>query len=148
MFVAFLAAMTVLTPNGLGDIRTGMTEADVEAATGRNIELSGPNGSACTTASLGGRSYLLFAKGRLRRVTVASKKYATKKGVSVGDPQETIGEVYGAKAKRSPHTYEPKGFYFDIIGPRRGLRFETDGKRITQIHGGRKPELTYVEGCS
>ena len=148
MFVAFLAAMTVLTPNGLGDIRTGMTEADVEAASGRNIELSGPNGSACTTASLGGRSYLLFSEGRLRRVTVASKKYATKKGVSVGDSQDAIVEAYGAKARRSRHAYDPDGFYFDVFSARRGLRFETDGKKVTQIHGGRKPEVKYVEACS
>ena len=147
MLVALIAATAALTPHGLGDVRTGMTERQVEKAIGEQIEPTGPNGNACTTANFGGRNYLLFSDGRLRRVTVASKKYETRKGVGVGDPLEKVVELYPG-AKRSRHAYDPKGFYFDVLRSKRGLRFETDARKVTQIHGGRLPELTYVQACS
>ena len=105
-------------------------------------------GDACTTASFSGRNYLLFTGGRLRRVTVGTKRYETKAGLTVGDPQSAIRKAYGKRAQRSPHAYDPDGFYFDVDNGRRGLRFETDGDEITLIHGGRLPELGFVEACS
>jgi hypothetical protein len=147
MLVALIAATAVLTPHGLGEVRTGMTERQVEKAIGEQIEPTGPNGNACTIASFSGRNYLIFSKGRLRRVSVVTKRYETRKGVGVGDPVAKVTKLYPG-AKRSPHVYDPKGAYFDVIHGRRGLRFETDAKKVTQIHGGRMPELAYVEACS
>ena len=147
MLVALIAATAALTPHGLGDVRTGMTERQVEKAIGKQIEPTGPNGNACTIASFSGRNYLIFSKGRLRRVSVTTKRYETKKGVGVGDPVAKVSELYPG-ARRSPHAYDAKGSYFDVIHGRRGLRFETDARKVTQIHGGRLPELGYVEACS
>ena len=125
-----------------------MTETEVEAALGRDITQRRSVGGECGTARFGGRDYLLFTKDWLRRITLGSKRHETAKGLAVGDRQSSVRKAYGKRAKRSPHTYAPDGFYFDVQNAKRGLRFETDGRRITYIHAGRLPELNYVEACS
>ena len=135
-----------LKPGGLGPLKVGMTEAEVERALDRPVRQRGLG--SCVLAPIGRRDYLMFIKNKLRRATVNSKAYATRKGVRVGDRQRAIRAAYGDKVKRSPHAYDPDGFYFSVTYGNRRLRFETDGERVTAMHGGRIPEVDYVEGCA
>ncbi len=138
-----------LTPSGLGGISVGMTESAVERVLGRGISLdNNAGGGSCATARLPHRSYALFTDGRLRSVSLSSPFYATKSGLRVGMPQRAVLEQYGQKAKRSRHAYTPGGYYFKVTRGNRRLVFETDGDKITTIHGGRRPEVDYIEGCA
>ncbi|WP_019217519.1 hypothetical protein [Legionella tunisiensis] len=48
-----------------------------------------------------------------------------------------------------PHHYDQNGHYLTLIekSKDRAIRFETDGKVITQIYSGRNQEAHYVEDC-
>ena len=54
----------------------------------------------------------------------------------------------GAKLKPSRHAYNPDGSYFKVTFGNRRLVFETDGSEVTGMHGGRIPEVDYVEACA
>jgi hypothetical protein len=145
---ADLDKTAVLSPDGLGDVRVGLSEGEVEAVLGRKVKLQGPPESSCATAAIGHGAYALFSNGRLGRVTLQSRFWATRAGVRVGDTEDSIIEAYGKRAKRSKHVYAPDGSYFKVRRGKRKLVFETDGEKITSIHGGRRPEVDYVEACS
>ena len=138
-----------IKPNGLGSLRLGMTEEEVEREVGHKINQDKLGGSCGTARFASSRDYLMFTNDRLRRVTVVSKLYETKTGIGVGDPQSDIRKAYGKNVKRSRHAYDPKGYYFSVdFGGRKRIRFETDGSEVTAIHAGRTPEVDYVEGCA
>jgi len=152
---AAAAAATAAVPSnarissaGLGPIEIGMSERQVEKAAGRGITRSGPEGSTCTTATLGNGVALLFTGPRLTRVYVTGRRYATSKGIRVGDSQSRTIAAYAGKLKRSPHKFTPGGLYLKLTIANRRLVFSTDGRKVTEISGGRKPEIDYVEGCA
>lgn len=60
-----------------------------------------------------------------------------------------VQALYAGKLEVEPHHYDPNGHYLTLIetGRDRAIRFETDGKVITQIYSGRNQETHYVEGC-
>jgi hypothetical protein len=137
-----------LTQKGLGPVKVGMTEKEVEAAIGHRIEVHYFPGSDCGSAKLRGKVFGLFTGPTLARVSLYGGKFSTKSGLRVGDPESAIREHYGNRAKRSPHAYDRNGHYFKVTRGNRRISFETDGDVITQIHGGRIPEVDYIEGCA
>lgn len=150
-----VAAATALPSNaklstaGLGPVKIGMTVAQVERAGKRELDFEGGDAnSLCAMARLGKNVFGLFSKGRLARVYVRSRLYATKAGIRVGDSQRKVVASYGPSLVRSPHKYVVGGFYFKLtIGSRR-LVFETDGREVDEMSSGRKPEVDWVEGCA
>lgn len=147
--LAKLSASAKLKPSGLGPLKVGMSEAEVERALGRSIRQHklGPCGTAVIKQRRNGVDYLMFTNNVLRRATVSVSEYETAKGIRVGSPERAIKQAY-AKAKRSPHVYDSNGSYFDVKYGNRSLRFETDGSKVTAMHGGRSREVSYVEGCA
>lgn len=137
-----------LTQKGLGPVEVGMTEAEVEAAIGHGIKVNYFPESDCGSAKLRGKVFALFTGPVVARVSLYGSKFSTKSGLRVGDDETDIREAYGKKAKRSPHAYEHKGHYFKVTRGNRRIVFETDGELITTIHGGRIPEVDYIEGCA
>jgi hypothetical protein len=138
-----------ITTSGLGPIKIAMTVAQVERAGGRELVFEGGDaGADCASAALGSKLYGLFSKGRLARIYVASRRYATRTKIRVGDSQRKVLARYGRAIARSPHKFVPGGLYLKLTVGNRRLVFETDGKRVTQISSGRKPEIDYVEGCA
>ena len=138
-----------LTTAGLGPIKIGMTIAQVEQAGNREVAFEGGDANAaCASGALGSKLYGLFSKGRLTRIYVASRLYATRTSIRVGDSQRKVLARYGRSITREPHEYVRGGFYLKLTVGNRRLVFDTDGKRVTQMSSGRKPEIDYVEGCS
>jgi hypothetical protein len=146
--VAKLPSGAKLTPGGLGPVKVGMTEAEVEAAIGHKIKVNYFPESDCGSAKLRGKVFALFTGPEVARVSLGGSGFTTKSGLRVGETEAAIRAVYGRKAKRSPHAYDMDGHYFKVTRGHRRLVFETDGELITQIHGGRIPEVDYVEGCA
>jgi hypothetical protein len=147
---AALPSSARITTAGLGPIKIGMTVAQVEQAGKRELSFEGGDVNApCATASLGTNLFGLFSKGRLARVYVRSRRYASQKGIRVGDTQRKLVASYASGAlARSPHKYVRGGYYFKLTIASRRLVFETDGRRVTEMSSGRKPEIDYVEGCA
>ena len=138
----------VLTPSGLGPLEVGMTEAEVEQALDRKIrqDKNAGVGGRCGTARIRGGG-LLFTDNVLARVSLFNRRFATRSGIRVGDPEEVIRAQYGKRAKRTRHTYVD-GYYYKVTRGHRRFVFETDSGEITIIHGGRIPEVDYVESCA
>ena len=87
--------------------------------------------------------------GKIARIDISERSYATDKGVKVGDSETEIKRLYRGTYKVSKHFYTD-GHYIEIESKdkRFSIIFETDGKRVTYIRAGRSPEIGYVEGCS
>ena len=157
----------VLTPQGYGPLKIGMTQAEVDAAVGPPpVNAAEAEPSEC-------RQYhpprapegllVMTEKGVLTRLTaIKGSSVKTTDGAGVGDDGEALKARYGASARFSPHKYveAPAGYLTTWPGAghllgtyvadtsARGLVFEIgqDGK-VAFIHAG-GPSIQYVGGCS
>lgn len=138
-----------ITTAGLGPIKIGMTEHQVERAGHRRITRRGGAGTGeCTTATLGDKVYGLFTGNLLARIYVGNRRYATRSGIRAGDTEAAVYAAYPGQIVTLPHEYDPDGHYLEIRDGNRKVVFETDGHRVEQISTGRMPEINYVEGCA
>jgi hypothetical protein len=144
-----LPRSATITTAGLGAIKIGMSERQVERAAKRPItRREGAGTGGCTTAKLGDKLFGLFAGPRLARIYVGSRRYATRSGVRVGDSEQKVIAIYAGQIVRERHAYRPGGSYLKVVDGNRKVVFDTDGRRVTQISTGRAPEIDYVEGCA
>lgn len=161
------ASADVLTPQGYGLLKIGMTQAEVDAAVGP------PPDNAAEAEPSECRQYhpprapegvlVMTEKGVLTRLTATrGSNVKTQDGVGVGYDGEQLKTSYGAAARATPHKYQeaPAAYVTtwpgrgDLLGAyvtdsaARGLVFEIgqDGK-VAFIHAG-GPSIQYVEGCS
>lgn len=89
----------------------------------------------------------LFTDGRLARIYVGSRRYATRSGVRVGDSEQKVLTTYPGQLVRERHAYS-EGWYLKIVDGNRKVVFEIVRSRVVDISTGRKPEIDYVEGCA
>ena len=88
---------------------------------------------------------------QISRIETRHARYATVKGVRVGDPLDRARKVYGKRLKNAPHPYFDKGRMLTLYSPNRqhALVMESnDQGRIITLRGGRVPEVIWLEGCS
>ncbi|WP_312782351.1 hypothetical protein [Brevundimonas sp.] len=161
------AGAEVLTPQGYGPLKIGMTQAEVDAAVGP------PPASAAEAEPSECRQYhpprapegllVMTENGVLTRLTVTTgSSVKTADGVGIGYDGEQLKTKYGATARFSPHKYveAPAGYLTiwpgagHLLGTyvadpaARGLVFEIgQDDRVAFIHAG-GPSIQYVEGCS
>ena len=148
----------VLTVDGWGPLRIGMTRAEVEAAVGgpANPDLvGGPEPEICDEfrpARAPAGTLLMIERDTLTRITLLREStLRTTAGVRIGDEEAEVVAAHGEEAEVGPHKYlPPPAAYITVrgIGPSvRGFVYETDtDRRVTQIHAG-GPSIHYVEGC-
>jgi hypothetical protein len=148
----------VLTPDGYGPIRIGMTEAEARRALGPGVS-SDAQGSiepeACHHLFVGqGMANLVYMvrDGRVSRVTAhLDSKARTDRGLGIGDTEAEVKAAYGAKLEVEPHHYlgaPARYLTFWTVPGKRGVRYETDQQGIVrEIHAG-DDAIRYIEGCS
>ena len=70
--------------------------------------------------------------------------------VRVGDGEEAALRTYAGRSQVLPHKYSDTGKYIVVATSdgKRAVVVETDQGRVTQIRGGQRPAVEYVEGCS
>ncbi len=151
----------VLTANGWGDLRIGMTRAQVVAAAGEDGNpnaVGGPEPDQCdqfrpTRAPAG--MLVMIEQGRLTRITVSrSAQVKTDRGFRVGDSASAIKAAYGSDAEVTPHKYEDAPAEYITVWTTkppapaaRGIVYEIGGEgRVQHIHAG-SASIQYVEGC-
>ena len=141
-----------LTYAGLGSLRIDMTLRDAERAGFKIVvdeQFSEIN--VCGLARVSGYDnvQLLFEENRIARIEIHDRKFSTFSGAKVGDTENDIRRIYGARVKVEPHKYDPNGHYMIVSSndKKYALVFETDGKTVTDLRAGRVPAVHYVEHC-
>ena len=157
------AAANVLTANGFGPLRIGMTRAEVEAALGADANpnaVGGADPASCDQfrpARAPDGMLVMINDGVLTNVSlVRASTVQTDRGVKIGDPASKVTGAYGSAAEAIPHKYEsaPAQYIFVWSGAdhtsraARGIKYEIgqDGN-VKSIAGG-GPTIAYVEGCA
>ena len=151
----------LLTADGWGPLRIGMTRAEVVAAAGEDANpgaVGGPDPETCDEfrpreAPEG--VLVMIRDGVLTRVSVSrNPEIRTPEGLGVGDPGSSVLAEYGARARVEPHPYwAPPGKYVTVWrqtppgSERRGIRYEigSDDKVVHVRAGG--PSIEAAEGC-
>ena len=143
----------IVTPNGIGAIRVGMTADELRTAVG---DIPGANVTAdCSyvrpSSAPPGVSVML-ARGQVARVDVDSAGVRTDAGVAVGDSASRVSDAYAARVTATPHKYVPGGQYLTVrstspADTSRRMVFETENGRVTRFRTGRVPEVEWIERC-
>ncbi|WP_292029595.1 hypothetical protein [Brevundimonas sp. UBA2416] len=159
-------AADVLTAQGFGPLRIGMTRAEVEAALGPDSNpgaVGGPEPEACDTfhpARAPEGLTVMVEQGVLTSIWLQrGSTLKTDRGFGVGDTATAIKAAYGPLAYVSPHKYAAApaeyittwnvgGAAGYVQNPAaRGIAYHigTDGTAEHVAAGG--PSIQYVEGC-
>ncbi|QLC24052.1 hypothetical protein HFP57_02720 [Parasphingopyxis algicola] len=157
----------LLTAEGWGPLRIGMTRDEVTAAVGGKADpdaMGGPEPELCEEyqpADTPEGLYVMIEQGSLARITLAGDtEVRTTEGITVGDGADQVRAAYGEELRTMPHTYvEAPGEYLTAWTAgeisengtsdenARGIRYEIGQDGIVQlIHAG-GPAIQYVEGC-
>ena len=151
----------LLTPDGWGPLRIGMSRSEVVAAAGQDANpeaVGGPRPEQCDEFRPGNAPdgvLVMLEEGVLTRISVSRHAgIETPAGFSVGDSGAGILAAYGALARVEPHPYwEPPARYVTVWraassgSERRGIRYEIDsGDHIVHMRAG-GPSIEYHEGC-
>lgn len=162
-------APMVLTAEGFGPLRIGMSRAEVVKALGEDSDpeaVGGPEPERCDQfrpARAPEGLLVMIEDGTLTSIAlVEGSKVPTDRGLSLGATAASVRAAYGQALRAGPHKYEaapaeyltiwaknaPDGDEFSQDPAARGLRYEIGGKgRVQAIHAG-GPSLQYVEGCA
>lgn len=161
---------TLLTAEGFGPLRIGMSRAEVVKAMGDDANpeaVGGPDPEACDEffPARGPKGLLvMIEQGKLTRISlVRESEMKTDRGLGLGATPDQVRAAYGPRGTvTEPHKYAPPpGEYITFwSGPRpvhgpdgtrnptaRGIRYVIEqNRRVAQIHAG-EPSIEYVEGC-
>jgi hypothetical protein len=135
--------------DGLSNLRTGMTVAEIESRAGHRIKVDYSVSPPCGTAVLSKRDrvYLLLDGKHVERFDVRGTRFSTGRGIRVGSSEPTLVSRYGGRLRRSLNIYTHEPQYAYTRGHRR-IIFFTRHRRVAQISTGRVPEIDYDEGCA
>ena len=160
-------AVPLLTAEGFGPLRIGMTLADVVTTYGPDSDpesVGGPEPETCDhfrPARAPEGLLVMIEEGRLTRISLLSgSDVKTDRGLHLGLSAARVRAAYGAELRSEPHAYaDPPAEYLTVWargGPgadgiasegSRGIRFEIGSEgNVATIHGG-GDSIQYVEGC-
>lgn len=148
------AASTRATMSGIGPIRVGMTESALERALGTRLpETQDAEEDECRQVEAGpawpGTSVMLL-NGRVVRIDVSAPGIRTLSGAAVGDSQREVAQLYGGRLLVTTHFHgvdDSKYLSMYSRDRRLGIRFETDGERITEYYVGTADAVQWATGC-
>lgn len=146
-------SVVMLTPEGIGGLRIGTPARDIgegfvadDDATGTCVIYTSPRYRG---------AWVMVEDGIVRRVSVGgllgqADDIATASGIRVGATEAAVRAAH-PDLREEGHEYvaPPAKNLYTAATDRPGLRFEIDDQgRVSQIHGGQQPQLSYSEGCS
>ena len=142
------------TMGGLGPIRIGMSVAALERALGTRLpETQDESEDACRQVEAGpdwpGTSVMLV-DGRVARIDVSKRGFFTLSGAAVGDTEASVRKRYGRRIWAQTHidgVDDSKVLTMFSSDRRLGIRFETDGERITSYYFGNARAVQFPDGC-
>ncbi len=148
----------VLSPDGIGPLKIGMTFAEAEAALGAPFVVKDDYGNglmACnygSSTALPGVSVMVDGGKVVRFDTRDGAAIRSDRGIAEGDPATAVTTAYPAGLAKEAHKYsEAPAHYLEWFNADggRGIRYEVgqDGK-VSNMYAGAMPNVGYVEGCS
>jgi hypothetical protein len=148
------AAEDRFTLYGLTPSAAGQTLKEVERALGAPLLAKpGEEQRAChlrTSRAHPGVSYVID-RGVLSRTDTRDRRWATVRGLHVGDSEAQARQLYGKRLVSSAHPYFERGHRLAVYSADRkfALVMESDDSgRIVTLRGGRLPAVEALEGCS
>ena len=141
----------VVTENGAGPLRIGMSLAKINKLLNQNFSLpEDKEEQSCfyvDSPEHPGMAFMIM-NGRLARIDVSSSGIFTSAGVQVGDSEERTLKAYGGRMQVEPHHYT-EGHYLTTKSAtgHNGIRFETDEGKIVVFYAGSHSTIQLVEGC-
>jgi hypothetical protein len=151
----------LLTADGWGPLRIGMSRAEVVAAAGEDASpgaVGGPDPERCDEfrpSKAPDGVLAMVESGFLTRISVSrTTGITTPAGFRIGDRGAGVLDEYGPHALVEPHQYWGSPAMYITVWrespqevERRGIRYEvdSDGTIIHLRAGG--PSIEYVEGC-
>ena len=150
------AAPLPLTPDGWGELRIGMSEAEAVRKFRLNVPSAddGVSSEACRELTFpeGGPDIGVMAeKGRISRISIfRGGAMLTDRGFHLGSTEAEVRKSYGRNLRVETHKYDEEPAHYLTawtVPGKRGVRFETDQKGVvTTIHAGSR-SIEYIEGC-
>ena len=140
---------------GIGPIRIGMDVWQLEKAIDRRLpETQDESEDSCRYIEAGAKwpgTAVMLLDGRVARVDVTTRGIPTLSGALVGDPESRVLDIYGHRLRISDHDFgagEGSKYLTMFSSDRRlGIRFETDGERVTEYYVGTGEAVQFIEGC-
>lgn len=152
---------SLITPDGWGPLRIGMSRAELVAAAGEDANpdaVGGPDPEQCDEfrpASAPAGMLVMIEDGVLTRISVnRSRDIRTPEGFGVGDAGADVIAAYGSRAHVEPHQYQESPAKYITVWrddatatDRRGIRYEVNSTgTVMHVRAG-GPAIEYVEGC-
>lgn len=163
---ADMPAAPVLTADGLGELKIGMTRAQVIAAAGPDADpaaTGGPEPEQCDQfrpARAPEGVLVMIEDDRLTRISlIRPSTIKTDRGIGLGSTAAEVGTGYKRTAVASPHKYRDAPAEYMTVWARkalpgsqtsatdRGIVFEVDERGVVDLVHAGGPSIQYVEGC-
>jgi hypothetical protein len=93
----------------------------------------------------------MVVSGTVARIDIDNPEVRTNLGARIGDSEDFLKKIYGARLKVERHFYSgSEGNYLTVLSSDglRAIRFETFRGYVTRYYAGRLEEVKSVEGCS
>jgi len=143
------AASKLLSAEGIGAIRFGMTLDQAQQAVGTKATLPQPFDPACSMVRFAGLPKLRFMveNGVVTRAD-AEASVDNALGIAVGDTLAAVRASH-PEAQVSRHKYDENGHYltFPSADGRAAIILEESGGKVTKMRAGLQPAVAYVESC-
>lgn len=144
----------VITPDGLGPLKIGMTIEEASKALGSPLSIDPHDQEAvnCSELDVPNRAGagMIFEDRRLTRVEIfGSSRLKTSRGIRLGSTESNVKAKY-APIEDVPQAYDDlpaKDLTWWVKKDVRGIRFQTDTTRhVIAIFAG-SHAIRYIEGC-
>jgi hypothetical protein len=148
------AAEERFTFYGLTPSAAGQTVKEAERALGAPLlAKAGEERRTCHLRTSRGQPGVSFVvdRGVLARTDTRDRRWATVRGLRVGDSEAQARQLYGTRLVSSAHPYFERGHRLAVYSADRkfALVMESDDSgRIVTLRGGRVPAVESLEGCS
>jgi hypothetical protein len=141
--------------SGVGPIRIGMDEYQLEQALQTRLpETQDASEDSCRQVEAGPRwpgTSVMLLDGRVARIDVTTRGIPTLSGALVGDLVSRVPQIYGGRLRATAHDFgSGEGMeYLTMFSSDHhyGIRFETDGERVTEFYVGTSEAVQFIEGC-
>jgi YD repeat-containing protein len=139
-----------LTFTRLGPVEIGMSDKQLRESGFKITELpSGRDECLEVDLNVSEKVMVMFEDSKITRISLYGPAIKTDKKIGVGSSEHQVKAAYKNRLFVKDHQYDENGRYLTVItrDGKHAMVYETDGKRVTNVHAGLEESAQYVEGC-